>query len=260
MNGTSLLLIRAGIFARFFTATLVFCLFHAVLNTVSGQTSGELIRSGNKLYSEKKYNEAEVSYRKSLAAEKENKAGQYNLGNAFYKQGNFENSSKQYEQLLQRKDLSNEQKSNALHNMGNSLLQEKKYPESINAFKESLKLNPKDNDTRYNLAYAQSMLRQQQQQKNQKSDQNKDQKNQDQQKQQQQDQQQGKQDEKKQDQSSASKEEDKKGKQQQGKQSKQGISKEDAEKILQALNNDEKKLQEKLNKKDASRVSIDKNW
>lgn len=226
----------------------------------AGQASkaAPLIRNGNKLYQEKKYNEAEVAYRKSLSLDKANKAGGYNLGNSLYKQGNYEGASRQYNELLQRKDLTKEQKARSFHNLGNSLLQEKKFNESIDAFKQALKISPQDNDTRYNLAYAQSMLRQQQQQQQGNSDKN--------QQQQQQQQQQGKdQDKNKEKQqqeqpSTADKNQEKKGEQQQAKSGKQGISKEDAEKILQALNNDEKKLQEKLNKKEAVRVRIEKNW
>jgi tetratricopeptide (TPR) repeat protein len=227
----------------------------------SGQASkaAPLIRNGNKLYEEKKFNDAEVTYRKSLSVDKENKAGQYNLGNSLYKQGNFEGASRQYNDVLQRKDLSKDQKAKALHNLGNSLLQEKKYSESVDAFKQSLKLSPEDNDTRYNLAYAQSMLRHEQQQQS-KSDKNGQQKDQ----QQQQQQQQGdKKEDKKdgqQEQSDRAEKGEKKEDKSQGRQGKEGISKEDAEKILQALNNDEKKLQEKLNRKEAVRVRIDKNW
>src|SRR5206468_3608466 len=109
--------------------------------------------------------------------------------------------------------------SKAYHNLGNSLLKSKKYPESIDAFKNALKSNPSDNDTRYNLAYAQSMLKEEQQKKQQQQ-QNKDQKDQDKKKDQKQSQQQEKQDKKEQ-----------QKQQQQQAQQKQGISKEDAERM-----------------------------
>lgn len=241
-------------------SSLMFVLLLTLVFTYcTAQTANELTKEGNTLYKDRKYNEAEVKYRKSIAAEKENKAAQYNLGNAFYQQSNFEGATKQYEQVIQRKDLSKEQKAQALHNLGNSLIQEKKYEESINAFKESLKLNPKDNDTRYNLAYAQSMLQKQQQQNQQKNNQQ----NQKEDKKKQQDQQQGKDQQKKDQQQqqdkSASADKNKESKEQ-GKSGKQGISKEDAEKMLQSLNNDEKNLQKKLNKKESSRIAIEKNW
>jgi tetratricopeptide (TPR) repeat protein len=242
---------------------VLFTLAYSSAQPVFGQASkaSPLIRDGNKLYQEKKFNEAEVAYRKSLSLDKENKAGGYNLGNSLYKQGNYEGASRQYNELIQRKDLSKEQKARSLHNLGNSLLQEKKYDESIEAFKQSLKLSPQDNDTRYNLAYAQSMLRQQQQQQQQQNKSGQDKQQQEQQQQQQQEKEKQKKDQQQQDQqSSAEKDQEKKNGEQQKASGKKGISKEDAEKILQALNNDEKKLQEKLNKKEAVRVRIEKNW
>jgi Ca-activated chloride channel family protein len=211
-------------------------------NAQSGER--KLIREGNKLYKEKKFSDAEVEYKKSLGLNKNSIPGNYNLGNAYYKEGKFDEASQQYQSILSNKDLNPDQKAKAFHNIGNSLLESKKFPESIDAYKNALKLNPKDNDTRYNLAYAQSMLQQQQQQQQQnKNDQNKDQDKKDQKKKDQQQQQ-------------------KQDKQQQEKQAqeKKNISKEDAEKILQALNNDEKNTQKKLNKKEGTRIQIEKNW
>jgi Ca-activated chloride channel homolog len=218
------------------------------------QSSEKLIHSGNKLYENKKYNEAEINYRKSLDTKKYTFIGNYNLGNALYQEGKIEEAREKFEIAAADKSANKEQLSKTYHNLGNTLLKNKKYEESIQSYKQALKLNPKDNDTRYNLAYAQSMLQQQQQQQQNKNDKNKDkdkdkqEKNKDQQKQQEE---QRKSDEQKQ----AGDDQ-----QQKGQQPKDKISKEDAEKILQALNNDEKKTQKKLNIKQASKVTIDKEW
>jgi Ca-activated chloride channel family protein len=225
----------------FFLLSLIFC-----STSLFAQSERLLVREGNKLYKEKKYSDAEVSYKKSLNAKKGSPTGQFNLGDAYYKQGKYDEAASQFQSLSEDKSIDKEEKSRAYHNLGNSFLQSKKYEESINAFKNALKLNSKDNDTRYNLAYAQSMLQQQQQ-----KEQNKDNKDKQDQKKDQQQQQQ-KQDEQKKDQQQ----------QQQQKQAeqKQKISKEDAEKILQALNNDEKNTQKKFVKKESARISIEKNW
>jgi Ca-activated chloride channel family protein len=206
--------------------------------------SGErkLIRDGNKLYKEKKYSDAEVAYKKSLGLNKASVPGNYNLGNAYYKQGKYDEAAKQYESVISDREINDKNKSATLHNIGNSLLEAKKYPESIEAFKNALKLNPKDNDTRYNLAYAQSMLQQQQQQKQQQQNKNDQNKNQDKKNQQKQEQQKQEKDQK------------------QAQQNKKEISKEDAEKILQALNNDEKNTQKKLVKKEGTKVQVEKEW
>jgi tetratricopeptide (TPR) repeat protein len=229
----------------------------------AAQSATKLTKEGNKQYNSGKYNEAEISYRKSLAKEKNNTAAGFNLGNSLFKQQKPSESANQYNQVLSQPNLSDDQKSALYHNLGTSYLKDKKYEESINAFKQSLKLNPKDNDTRYNLAYAQSMLRQQQQQS--KNDKNQDKKDKQQQDQQQNGQQQKDKDKQQQDQNkdSAQQQKEEKGKEDKGKQqkgSKQEISKEDAEKILQALNNDEKNLQKKMIQKEGNRIPIDKNW
>jgi Ca-activated chloride channel homolog len=210
------------------------------------QSERKLIREGNKLYKAKKFTDAEVNYKKSLHTNKDSKTGMFNLGDAYYKQGKYEEAAQQFQPLIADKNLSKSDKARAYHNLGNSYLQSKKYEESINAFKNALKLDSKDNDTRYNLAYAQSMLQQQQQQQQQNQD---DKKNQDKNQQQQQQQKQEQQ----------KKEQQQKEEQKQAQQ-KQKISKEDAEKMLQALNNDEKNTQKKLGKKESARISIEKNW
>jgi Ca-activated chloride channel family protein len=230
------------------------CLFISICTsfmhvTAFAQSERKLVREGNQMYKDKKFSDAEVNYKKSLDVNKESKTAQFNLGDAYYKQGKFDDATKQFETISADSKIDKEDKARAYHNLGNSYLQSKKYNESINAYKNALKLNPKDNDTRYNLAYAQSMIQQQQQQqqKNQdkdKKDKNDEKKDQQQQQQEQKDQQQ--------------KEDQKKDEQKQAKRDK--ISKEDAEKILQALNNDEKNTQKKLTKKDATKISIDKNW
>jgi len=135
--------------------------------------------------------------------------------------------------------------------MGNSLLMANKVKESIDAYKGSLKLNPKNIEAKYNLAYAQDLLQKQQQQQKDQDKNNQD-KNKD--KQQQNKDQKDNQDKKDQNQ-------DKKDQQQQQQQD-QGISKEDAQRILDALANDEKYVQEKvrLAKAAKEKVRTIKNW
>ncbi|HUL43157.1 MAG TPA: tetratricopeptide repeat protein [Bacteroidota bacterium] len=215
-----------------------------------GQSDRTLVREGNSLYKQDKYSDAETKYRKALEKNKDMKQGTFNLGDALYKEGRYDEAAEQY-RIAEGKQTDAADKAQALHNLGNSLLQGKKIPESIAAYESALKLNPSDLDTKYNLEYAQALLKQQQQQQNQKN-QNKDKKDQkDQQKQNQQNQNdQQKQDQKKQQQQD----------QAQAQQKKQQISKQDAERILQALNNQEKDVQKKLLKRAPARVQVDKDW
>ena len=228
-----------------------------------GQTEKKLIRDGNKQYQNKKYNESEINYRKSLEKNKNSFEGEFNLGDALYKQGKYEEATDKFTDLA-NKEKDKEHLSKVYHNLGNSLLQQKKYPESVEAFKNSLKNNGKDVDTKYNLAYAQSMIRQQQQQQQQQQNdkdnkENKDQKNQESKSQENKE---NKDDKNKQQQGQEQQEKESKEKkeQQAGKPKEQKISKEDAERILQALKNDEKETQKKLSRKEARRMSIEKDW
>lgn len=226
------------------------------------QSSEKLIHEGNKQYEQKKFNEAEINYRKSLNTKENEFIGNYNLGNTYYQQGKYEEAKQQFEIAAGSKEPDKKELSSNYHNLGNALLKNNKYEESIEAYKQSLKLNPSDNDTRYNLAYAKSKLQQQQQQqknKDNKQDKNKDQKKDDKSQQQKDKEQQQKDKEQQQKDQEAKKDEPKKDKQEKAA-NKDKISKEDAEKILQALNNDEKKTQKKMNVKERVKVSIEKEW
>ncbi len=243
--------------------TVVVCLFSACVSFAQSERS--LIRDGNNDYKENKYTDAEVHYRKALEKNKDLHQGAFNLGDALYKQGRFDEAAEQY-RLSATKQNDENTKAQSLHNAGNALLKGQKYPESIAAYKEALKLNPNDADTKYNLEYAKAMLKQQQQNKDQKNDkQNKDQqkdqqKKDDKQKQDQQKQQEHQKQEQEKQEQEKQRQAQQKDQQKQGQQKKQQISKEDAERILEALKNEEKDVQKKLHKKVPARIKVEKDW
>jgi Ca-activated chloride channel homolog len=208
-----------------------------LVSAAYGQKEYPLLREGNKAYGSGKYEEAEKDYRKALELNKESFAGQFNLGTAVYQKKNYKESESIYGNLA-GKNLDKETKARVLHNLGNSLLEDKQYEKSIAAYKNALMSNPSDIDTKYNLEYAKMMLKKQQQQQQQQQDQKKDQK-----------------DKKDQDQN-------KDQNQQKQPPDQKKISKEDAERMLEAMKNDEKKTMEKINKEKskAVRVSVEKDW
>lgn len=220
-----------------------------VLN-INAQSKRNLINDGVNLYEGKKYSDAEVKFKKGL--EKDNKMfqGHFNLGDAYYKQGRYDEALQAYKNSLQfTKDKEDEAK--VYHNIGNSLLKSKQVKESLGAYAKSLKLNPKDDDTKYNLSYALNLMKQNQQQQKNKNDQNKD-KNKDKQNNQNQNQQ-NNQDQK-------DKNKDKQNQQQQQQQQKNQISKQEAQRILDALKNNEADLQKKLRKMKGKPIATDKDW
>lgn len=222
------------------------------------------IVEGNTEYAGGRYRNAEAAYKKSVEKAPQQFIGSYNLGNALYRQNKFDEASQQYLNASANNNV-NELQSKSMYNMGNSLLKSEKYAESIEAYKKALRLNPKDEDARYNLSYAQKKLHQQQQQQDQNKD-NKD--NKDKKDQQKKDQQQDKKDQQKKDQEKQNQQKDDQAKQDQKKeeQKKQEpkqpkLSKEEAERMLKALKNDEKDLQkEKAKKYQVNSNSIEKNW
>ncbi|MFI5163001.1 MAG: tetratricopeptide repeat protein [Sphingobacteriales bacterium] len=236
---------------------IVILVFLVVGPGVFAQEKG-YIKKGNELYSEQKYKEAESDYRKSVGKKKSNIEGNFNLGDALYKQKKFADAGEQFNKLAASANNNKALTAKAYHNLGNSLLENKKLEESIEAYKKALLNNPKDDETRYNLAYAQQQLKKQQQKKQNKN--NKDQRkqdNKDRNKQKQDTKDQNKQNQDKQNQNKDKKDQQNEQEQQPGK-----LSKEEAERMLDALNNDEKQTQDKLKNKKlrGAKVNITKDW
>lgn len=235
-------------------------------SAVFAQKEKKYIHKGNQLYQQQKYAEAEASYRQSVEKTKESLVGNFNLGDALYKQKKFDNAAQKFSEIAGTSS-NKAVKAQAYHNLGNSLLEAKKLEESIEAYKKSLLNNPKDDQTRYNLAYAQEKLKQKQQQdkkdknKNDKNKDKKDQENKDKKEQDKKDQ--DKKDQDKKDQNNKDKQDQEKKDQQNGQQPQPDkLSREDAERMLEALKNEEKNTQDKLKNKKAkgTKGRIVKDW
>ncbi len=230
--------------------------------SILAQSERKMVRSGNSQYDDGNYSEAEVRYRKALDENPNYYKGKFNLGDAMYKQENYEESGKLFNELAEA-NLSDEEKASVYYNLGNNLMKAEKWSEAVEIFKRSLRLNPEDYDAKYNLEYARKKMndqQQQQQNQDQNQDQNKDQDKQDQEnKDQNQDQQDKDQD--KEDQQQNQDKQDQKDQQQDKQQQQpqqQQISKEDAQRMLDALKNDEKNTLQKLQKEKARAVKAKK--
>ena len=218
------------------------------------QNKKSLLRDGNKLYADSSYNEAEMQYRKSLEKDQDYFNASFNLADAVYKQERYEESSALFDALKDNAPTENDL-AKVYHNLGNSLVKEQKLEEAIDAYKSALRINPKDKDTRHNLAITHQQKQQQEKEQEQENkDENKENK-----------------DEQKQDKDGENKEEEKnqenKEQQEEKKESKpeekkEEMSKETAEKMLEAIQQQEKELQEELQKKKVKgkRVKVLKDW
>jgi tetratricopeptide (TPR) repeat protein len=227
-----------------------------------GQSEKKLVREGNNLYEDGNFQEAEIEYRKALSEKPDYHKGKFNLGDAMYSQENFGESGKIYSELGEISKTA-EIKSGSWYNLGNSLMQQQKYKESIEAYKKALRVNPDDQDAKYNLEYARQMLNEQQQQQNQENkdqEQDQDQKDQEQQEDQNKDQQDQNQEQDQKDQKDQQQDQQDQGdqQQQQNQPQPQQISKEDAQRMLDALKNDEKKTLQELQEQKAKATKTKK--
>jgi Ca-activated chloride channel family protein len=248
-----------------FKKTFLILFFTSLAIPSFAQEDKKDVREGNKLYKKELYNDAEIAYRRGLDKDSLSFVARFNLGDAYYKQEQYEQAENIFKNLSDINDegMTDAQKAKIMHNLGNAQLQQKKYKESIDSYKKSLRINPTDDETRSNLAYAQLMSndeQQQQQNQDQNQDQSQDQDKQDQnQNQDNQNQDQNNQ-EQNQDQDQSNQDQQDK-KQQQGQEPK--ISPQQARQILEAVQADEKQTQEKVNKEKAKALKkqkTDKNW
>jgi Ca-activated chloride channel family protein len=243
---------KQGIHCPEFSLYLVFPVFLLLAHIpASGQTN-LLLNQGNK------------DYTKALTRDPNNTSGLFNLGNTLYQEKRYDSSRKIMEATANKvKDKGS--KAAANYNIGNSYMSQQKWEDAVNAYKQTLRNNPQDADAKYNLSYAEEMMKKQQQQnkdnKNKDQDkQNKDQKDKDKKDQQNKDQQQQKKDDK---QDKGDQDKDKKDdqKQDQQPQSQPGkLSEQQADQLLKALQQEEKKLQDKMKKEKGVPVKMDKDW
>lgn len=236
---------RISLFKR--TRILLLMVFALSFSHSLAQSDRRLVRDGNKLYRQGNVAEAEVAYRKAVEKNGRNAQANYNLGNALMMQRKDSLAIQQLETgaKLETNPL---RRAQAYHNMGVVCQQHQMFGEAIEAYKEALRNNPTDDQTRYNLELCKRQQRQQQQQQNQQNQQNKDEKDKQNQK--------DNQDKKEQ------KEKQNKQDQQQQQQDKQQMSRENAEQMLNAAMQEEKQTQERMKKaqQKAGKRRLEKNW
>ena len=216
---------------------------------VNAQQKDKVLPKANEKYVKKNFVEAEADYRISKSKFPNRTVASYNLGNAIYKQNQFLESKFAYANAL--KNLKTRtQKHKAFHNLGNVFMKEKDYTQAVEAYKNALRNNPEDDETRYNYALAKKMLKDnpppkedkkkdKDKEKDKKEDKkdNKDKKEEDKDKDKKDDKKDGDQDKKEE-----KPKEDAPPKPRPG-----GITPQRTENLLDAVNNEEKKIQDKVN-------------
>ncbi len=218
---------------------IIFVLAFGFVVSLSAQKESRAVKEGNKLYLAKKFEEAQKRYQDGISKNQKSIPSNFNYGNSLFRQKKYKEANEQFSKTA---TLTTDKKESSaiFHNMGTSYLHSKEYAKSIEAYKKALKANPNDDDTRYNLAVAQHLLKKQQQH------------------QQQNEQQQDKKDNKQQEQNKDKNKDKNEDKQQNEQQSE--MDKEKAEQILQALEQDEQDTQKKRKIKMGRRAKVEKQW
>lgn len=242
----------------------------------------QIIRDGNEFYNKADFAEAENQYSKALELNPNYEKANYNLGNAKYQQGKFEEAIPQYD-LVTKTTEDKIVKAENFHNIGNAMMKQKQYDKAVEAYKNALRNNPNDDETRYNLALAQKLMKkdadnkekdknnkdknndkdkekkdQKENDKDNKNDQNKDKKKEE-----------GDKGDKDKDKKGDNKEDPNKDKQgesdkkkKQPQPQKNQLSKQQIQQLLEAMNNEENKTQKKVNAKKAKgrKIKQEKDW
>jgi tetratricopeptide (TPR) repeat protein len=206
----------------------------------SAQKERKLLRNGNRNYARDVFDESELSYRKALDIDPAYFDAEFNLGDVLYRQEKYEEATNKFNKLS-LSELEKDKRAESFFNLGNSQLKAEKLEESIEAYKNSLRIDPNNLEAKHNLAYVQDLFQEQQQQQQQQDNQDQ---NQDKDK----DQQQNNEENNSQDQQEENEQEQEQNEQQ--------MSREDAERLLQALAADENEVQEKVKKAKAARQKV----
>lgn len=203
----------------------------------NAQNERRHVRKGIELMEKEEYSQAEAAFRIALKEKPNSFEAGYNLATALFRQERFEDAVLQLQATVPFA-ANDEQLAKLYHNMGNGFLYGQQLDNSIDAYKKSLRLNPLDDQTRYNLIAAMKMKDQQEQQQEDQQEQEQEQQQEQQQEQEQQQQQ-----------------------QEQQQQESDGLSRENAERLLEAIEQDERELMEKMNRHQQQQpVRIEKNW
>ena len=220
-----------------------------VVTGLSAQNDRTFIRRGNRLMRDTvegkvQAEKAQIQYQKAIEQNPNNGIARFNLGNSLIMQSKAEDAMKEYE-MASKVEKDKQRLSSVWHNMGVVLQAAKQYDKAIACYKQSLRNDPTNNETRYNYVLCQRLLKNQPQDQNQQNQQQ--QQNQDQQQQQQQQQQQKQKDD---------------GEQEQEKPKPNEMSKENAEQMLKAAMQDERNTQEKVQRQQqqGERRRLEKQW
>ena len=227
--------------------SMLLLLLTAAASNTAAQEERPHVRRGVALLEQERFAEAEAEFRSALQLKPSSFEAAYNLGTALFRQEKYDEALQQLQATTPFANGDKQRLASLFHNLGNSYLFGQNIDQSIEAYKQALRHNPLDDETRYNLIAAMKLKDEQEEQEEEQQDQ--------------QEQEQQEQQEQEQEQEEQEQEQEQQDQQQQQQQESEGISRENAERLLQALEEDEKELLEKMNQnREKQPVRIEKNW
>ena len=247
----------------------------ALLMLVCGETSAQQmkergwVRRGNRQYAKEKIERSIESYQEALRHDPSSFEAKYDLASALYRAERYEKAEQTLLSIVNDERRSEEERGEGSYNLGNTQFAQKKYKEALSSYRRAMRCNPNDEDAKFNYAFTKRLLQQQEQQQQQQQNQDQNQQNQEQN----QDKQDGQNDQNKNDQNQDKGNENKdnqnqqqpqdqqsKDDQQGGEQPQSAISPEQQEALLQAIQAEEDKTQDKLKEKAGVLIRGGKNW
>ncbi|KGD67070.1 tetratricopeptide repeat protein [Flavobacterium aquatile] len=222
---------------------IIICLLMLTTFALQAQEKDKYLPKGNEEFASKNYVDAEANYRISQAKFAKKSKSSYNLGTSIYKQNQPEEAKYQFARAIQDAKTKSE-KHSAFHNFGNTLMKEKNYEGAVQAYKDALRNNPSDEQTRYNYALAKKMLKDHPPKNDDKKDKDK---NKDKKDEKDKEKDKDKKDDNKDKNKDKKDGDDKKDKQDKPQPKPSGANKQRIDNLLDAVSNEEKKVQEKVN-------------
>jgi len=246
----------------------------AVLLIVGGEVSAQqmkergLVRKGNRQFKREQFEKSVDSYQRALQHDSTSFEAKYDLASALYRTERYEKAEKTLQSIVNDTTRTELERGEVAYNLGNTQFAQQKYKEALSSYRHAMRCNPNDEDAKFNYAFTKRLIQQQeqQQQQQQNQDQNQDQQNQDKNQQEQNQNQDKNQDQNKEQQNQQEQQQqpqDQNGKEEQqgqGQQPEGAMSPEQAEAMLQAIQAEEDKTQDKLKEKAGVLIRGGKNW
>ncbi len=217
---------------------------------VSAQQMRErgLVRKGNREFKREKFEKSVDSYQEALKHDPNSFEAKYDLASALYRTERYDKAEKTLQAIVNDSTRTEKERGEVAYNLGNTQFAQQKYKEALSSYRQAMRCNPNDEDAKFNYAFTKLLLQQQQQQQNQ--DQNQDN----------QDKQQNEQNQEGQDKQQPQNQEGENKEQEGGQRPEGSMTPEQQEALLQAIQAEEDKTQDKLKEKAAVLIKGGKNW